>query len=254
MSDQIIEISLDLIDDPKLAVRSNVNDEGIDELATSIKTVGLISPLVVQKVGERYEIIAGHRRVTAMRRIGIAKASAIVRDMSENEATVLKLHENLLRQDVNPVDEAIFLSRILKKNNITINQAAIMTHRSPTYIRDRLDILEYPDYLIEAVGEKQIGLAAAGWLNKITDENVRRNYISYAVRGGITVKRALAWFDSWQAGREFSNPTQIEVIDKDTGDKVIRHQEDCLICRTADVPTNLTLFYAHWECAEKLKS
>ncbi len=253
MNNQIQDISIDLIDEPKIAIRGNVNDEDIDELAISIKQYGLIQPIVLKKVGDRYEVIAGNRRLIACRRNSMAKVPAIIKEIDERETTILKLHENLLRRDVNPVDEAVFLSRTMKAQNLGVKEIAEMINRSEQYIRTRLDILEYPDYLIEAIGEKQIPLGAAHWLAKITDEKIRFYYTGYAVRGGITINRAIAWYTSWEAGQTYSNPQEIKVSNEETGEEEVRHTEECIICRQLDFPADMVLFYAHWSCYEKIR-
>lgn len=252
MTDQIQQIPLDQIDAPKTAMRSDVHDEGIDELAQSIQNIGLLQPVILRGVGERFEIIAGHRRVTAARLAGLVTIASIVRELTDSEATVSTLHENLLRRDVNPIDEAIFLSKVMAEQELDVKKIAELTKRTTEYIASRVAILEYPDYLIEAIGEKQISLGAAAHLAKITDERVRKNYVSYAISGGISVNRAIAWFDSWRAGQARSNPMDIVEPDADTGATREVHKEFCIICQVHDVPDKMMLYYAHLNCCEKI--
>ncbi len=253
MSEQIEEISLDNIEEPKLAMRSDVHDEDIEELAASIKSIGLLQPVLLRPDGEKFEIIAGHRRVTAARLAGLVVISAIVRGATDSEATVAKLHENLLRRDVNPVDEAIFLRKVMDEQKLDIKKIADMTKRSEAYIISRLEILNYSGYLIEAVGEKQITLGAAHWLNQIADERVRQSYVNFAVKGGISVRRARAWFDSWSAGNRYDNPTDIKEADPETGEEKLVHKEQCIVCQNHDIPDGMMLYYAHLDCVEKIK-
>lgn len=253
MVEQIQIIPLDQIDAPKTAMRSEVHDEGIEELASSIKTIGLLQPVLLRAVGERYEIIAGHRRVTAARLAGQVTIAAIVRTSSDAEATVQKIHENLMRVDVNPIDEAAFLAKVMQEQDLDVKKIAELTRRSAEYISSRLEILQYPDYLIEAVGEKQITLGAASWLAKITDEQVRRSYVSYAISGGISVKRAIAWHDSWKSGAARSDPTTIVETDAQSGEEREVHKELCIVCQHHDVPNLMMLYYAHFNCVRKIE-
>ena len=253
MTEEIKNIPLDTIDKPKIAMRSDVHDDEIQELADSIRTIGLLQPVLLRPVGERYEIIAGHRRVVASRIAGHATIAAIVRTPSESEATVFKLHENLLRRDVNPVDEAIFLAEIVQGEGYDVKKIAEITRRSETYISSRLELLEYPDYLIEAIGQKEVSLGAAHWLNEISDEKVKRNYVRYGISGGISVKRAIAWFESWKAGANFSNPTEILEKDSENGEEKEIHKELCIICQNKDIPATMMLYYAHLDCAKKIE-
>lgn len=252
-AEQIQKISLDSIDAPKTAMRSEVHDEGIEELASSIKSIGLLQPILVRPVGKRYEIIAGHRRVTAARLAGLVTIASIVRTPSDSETTVFQLHENLLRRDVNPIDEAIFLAAVMKAQDLDVKKIAEVTRRSTEYIASRLAILGYPDYLIEAIGEKQIALGAAEYLAKITNEQVRKNYVHYAVSGGISVKRAIAWYESWRLGQVRANPMDIVEPDAETGEEREVHKEFCIICQTHDVPGEMMLYYAHLICFDKIQ-
>ncbi len=254
MAEQIQNISLDQIDAPKHAMRSVVHDAGIEELASSIKAIGLLQPIIVRPFQDRYEIIAGHRRVVAARLAGLATIAAIVRTPSESEATVFKLHENLLRVDVNPVDEGAFLMEVMAKQKLDIKGLAELTRRSKEYIASRVAILEYPDYLIEAIGEKQISLGAAEYLVKITDEQVRQNYVSYAISGGISVRRAIAWFESWRLGAAHRNPLEIVEPDAETGEERTVHKEECIVCQNHGLPKEMMLYYAHTSCVDKIQS
>lgn len=254
MVEEIQNIPLDQIDAPKVAMRSDVHDTEIEELAHSIKTIGLLQPVILRREGERYEIIAGHRRVTAARLAGLVTISSVVRTPSDSEAVVMKLHENLLRRDVNPIDEAIFLSKFMQQQDLDRKEVAKLTHRSFDYINARLEILEYPDYLIEAIGEKQISLGAAEYLAKITDERVRANYVSYAISGGISVKRAIAWYDSWNRGGTHSNPLDIKEANPEIGEEREVYKELCIICQTHDVPDGMMLYYAHLDCVSKIQA
>ncbi len=253
MGEKVQLTSLDQIDEPKLAMRSDAHDEDIEELAASIKSIGLLQPVLLRPVGDRFEIIAGHRRVTAARHAGLVVISSIVRGASDSEATVAKLHENLLRRDVNPVDEGIFLSKVMQEQNLDIKQIADMTKRSEIYIASRLEILDYPGYLIEAVGEKQISLGAAHWLNQIADERVRQSYVNYAIKGGISVRRARAWFESWGAGHRYANPLEVKETDAETGGERTVSKEQCVVCQNHDVPDKMMLYYAHLDCVEHIK-
>lgn len=253
MVEEIQNIPLDQIDAPKTAMRSDVHDAQIEALAHSIRTIGLLQPVILRAVGERYEIIAGHRRVTAARLTSLVTIPAIIRDLDDAAATTQKIHENLLRVDVNPIDEAAFLVKIMQEQGFDAKKVAELTQRSVEYINSRLDILLYPDYLIEAIGEKQISLGAAEYLAKITDERVRANYVSYAISGGISVKRAIAWHDSWKRGGTHSNPLDIKEPDPETGEEREVHKELCIVCQHHDTPDIMMLYYAHLDCVQKIE-
>jgi ParB family chromosome partitioning protein len=113
MKDQMQNIGIDVIDDPHAPVRTAMDEEKLVELANSIKLHGLIQPITVRKVGPRYEVIAGHRRLKACRRAGVALVPSIVREVNDAKADELRMAENLYREDVNPVDEARYIRRMI---------------------------------------------------------------------------------------------------------------------------------------------
>jgi hypothetical protein len=106
--------------------------------------------------------------------------------------------ENLERSDVDPVDEAIFLTKYIEQTGKTISEVAKSLRRSETYIINRLSIGNMPDYLQNYLKAGQIKLGVALALVMITDENIRRVWVEMAVRDGITVAQADYWFHGWQ--------------------------------------------------------
>lgn len=248
MNDEVQSVSLDRIDAPSVAMRSVMNDEKLEELAASIKSQGLIQPVTLRKVGDRYEIIAGHRRVTACRRAGLAMVSAIVREYDDAQADSVRMHENLYREDVNPVDEGQYIRLMVDKHGVEPAQLAKMTGKSPAYLMARYDLLDFAPEIVEAVKAEYISLTAAQWLQKITNENVRREYTRFAMLGGITAKRAEAWFRSWEAGNlprdaaEYTPPPEVEA------GPAPKLMEACVLCGYRDELDNLRMVYAHPDC------
>src|SRR3990167_7076615 len=103
------EIYTDIIDDPVHAMRSDIDRAELFELADNIKQNGLINPITVRPVGNRYEVVAGHRRLSACKIAGKIKITCVVRALTDAEGFAIKAAENLERVDVDPVDEANFI-------------------------------------------------------------------------------------------------------------------------------------------------
>ena len=207
MSDLVKEISIDLIDDPVVAMRSDVYDSEIESLAASIKEYGLLEPLVVRPVGNRFELIAGHRRLVACRQISKILLFCKIVEADDKLAYLLRIQENSHRLDVNPVDEAVFLQRVINEVGCSVAELAKMVKRSDAYIYSRLDVLDFPNYLIEAVGEKQISLSAASILNKIEDDAYRHSLVEIAAKDGISAMTADRWWQMWKLNLLPATPT-----------------------------------------------
>lgn len=249
----IEDISLDLIDDPLVPVRSAMDEVKLQELADSIKSVGLIQPVTLRRKGDRFEVVAGHRRLKASKIAGLAAIKALVIDLPDEEADDLKIHENLFREDLNPVDEGRNIGYLIEKYKYTPEQMAKKVGKKVGYVLARYDLLSYPDYLVGAVEKSKIGLTAAGWLARITDDRVLRDYVRFAILGGITAKRAEAWYRSWSAGNLPREPETYVAseVSGDAREHVI--EEICAICHYLENIDKMSMHYVHGDCREATK-
>lgn len=246
----LLVISLDLIDDPHAPMRSAMDEEKLDELAASIKRHGLIQPITLRRMGNRYEVVAGHRRFKASKRAGLAVISAIVRELDEAAADGMRMHENLYREDINPVDEARYIRLMIDKHEISPEELARMTGKSVAYLQARYNLLEYPDYLVQAVQEDKVSLTAAQWLARIEDDRVRSEYTRFAILGGITAKRAEAWYRSWMLGSLPREAHMYETPPAEAGAEPKELRMPCVLCRYDDNIENMGMHYAHRECVQ----
>lgn len=184
-----------LIDDPEIAMRSDMSRESIEDLVASIKQVGIIEPIVVRATGDRYEVIAGHRRITAAEAAGLEMVPCHVVEATQAQVETMKIHENLMRVDVNAADEAEHYARLIQTMKLSPSKIARMTNRSENYVRDRLQILDYLPELREALREGKLNLTVAKELNRIKDGAKLREMMGYAIGHGITGAVAKKWVD-----------------------------------------------------------
>ena len=248
MQQEIKHISIDLIDDPKIAMRSDVDDDGIDELRASIKAHGLLQPITVRPVGPRFEVIAGHRRFRAHQLGGFAVIACIVREASDEETTVLKMHENLLRRDVNVVDEACFIGEITTTMSITGAELAGKIGRSVGYIEARLEVFHMPEYMQDHLRWNRYPLGTAIWLNKIKNESQKKYYAEYAALSGCAVGQAQRWVVACNSIPDLT-PEQAEAMRLAGGDPT--GAEKWVACAKCPLPIKLTdamYAYTHFVC------
>ena len=139
-SAQVLHLPVASIDPSPLNPRLKMRE--IDELAASIAAYGLLQPLVVRPAGERYTLLVGHRRFTAVRRLGWTHVPAFPREAADDEAYLLTLIENLQRNDLSPREEAQGLEALLREHNWTTRQVAAAVHRSAAYVSKRLRVFE----------------------------------------------------------------------------------------------------------------
>ena len=183
-------------------MRQEMNQEKLYELAESIKAHGILQPLVLRRKGDRFEVIAGHRRLIAAGMARLAEIPAVVRDSTDSETTVLRMHENLIREDVDPVSEAIFIVKAIKELGLDITVFARMLNRSVEYVCNRVSIAEMPSYLQRAVKDRTLPLGVALILNQVDDEMYKERWTAAAVRDGMTIRSAQNALFEWQKIRD----------------------------------------------------
>lgn len=150
-----LEIDIDLISPNPKQPRRAFSDEALQSLAESIRQYGLIQPVVVQKKGGAYELIAGERRLRAAKLCGLTKIPAVVRDCAPQASAELALIENLQREDLDPVEEASAYRALIQEFGLTQEQAAEKVGRSRAHVANMMRLLQLPEeiqqYLIDGV-------------------------------------------------------------------------------------------------------
>ncbi len=199
--ENIQEIFTDRINLPPDNMRQHIDRDELFELADDIKKNGLISPITVRPIGDRFELVAGQRRYLAHQIGGLIKIKCVVRTLTDDEALAIMTSENLARVDVNPVDEAKHIARLMQANGDDIKKVANLVGRGEKWIRDRIAIGQMPDYMQELLGNKELKIGVALILNQITDERTRHMWTLQAVRDGANIQLAEYWLAGFK--REF---------------------------------------------------
>jgi ParB family chromosome partitioning protein len=245
-------LSLDLIDDPARPLRSDLSPESVEDLVASIKQVGIIEPLVVKEVGKRFEVIAGHRRLVAATIAGLALVPCYVVKADPQISEVLKMHENLFRREISPVDEAKFYDFLIQHYKLTPAKIAAMINKSQSYVLDRLDILEYPEELRQALQQKQIEFSVAREFSRVSDVNTMRKFLHYAIRSGITTALARQWVDEWKRSLNpvYSEPSQVPAPSPQ-GTEYITYVQ-CIYCRQDCKLFDAQTVYIHPHCLNEV--
>lgn len=198
MNEKIIEIYTDQIDDPKDAMRSELDRDALFELAENIKANGLINPITVRPVESRYQVVAGHRRLSACKIAGKIKIPCVVRELDDKQTFAVMAAENLERADVDVVDESIFVKRFIDETNETVIEVAKRLKRSVAWVESRLAVGEMPEYMQAGLKSKELKLGVALTLMEITDESTRYMWTLQAIRDGVSVAQAEYWLSGWK--------------------------------------------------------
>lgn len=146
VDDRLTTLSVDLIRPGKYQPRSHMNEVALDELAASIRAQGIIQPVVVREVGlGEYELIAGERRWRAARKAGLTEVPAVVKTVADEAALAMALIENIQRQELDPIEEAQGLKRLISEFGLTHETAADAVGRSRSAVSNLLRLLALPE-------------------------------------------------------------------------------------------------------------
>lgn len=177
----IMDIDISLIKPNENQPRKKFNKKSLDELKESIKTYGVIQPVIVRKTGKVYEIVAGERRWKASKEAGLKSIPCIVKDIEDFEATKLALIENLQREDLNPVEEANAFKNLMDQYKLTQEEIAEIVGKSRSYISNSIRLLnlddEVKDYLSRGEISSGHGKAILAIDDKKKQKKVARDII-----------------------------------------------------------------------------
>lgn len=246
-------INLNRIKQPDFVERKKIHSEGIEELAENIKRVGLIQPLVVKKVGEKYEIIAGHRRYKALKLIGAVSVQCIVKNLAKLEADTVKLSENIYREDLTDLEEAESLQHLMKVGKVDSKKLAKQIGKSLSYVNQKLEILKYPENVRVALQDQKIVFSVARELVRLKNEGLRTEYLRHAINGGATPAIVKEWVDDIIRAEKLEKG-QITADKAAAGPvQVQAPQYFCFACGDKATLMDSTLVRIHSKCQKEIQ-
>ncbi|HET7216471.1 MAG TPA: ParB/RepB/Spo0J family partition protein [Vicinamibacterales bacterium] len=164
------EVDIDLLTPNPFQPRTVMDDGKIDELARSIRSNGVIQPIVVRKAGTRYEIVAGERRWRASQRAGLLKVPIVVRDTADEQLLAAALIENIQREDLNPIEEAHAYRRLTDEFKLTQEQIADAVGKDRSTVANIMRLLKLPHEMRESVSAGSLAMGHARALLSLPDE------------------------------------------------------------------------------------
>lgn len=218
---KIQQIEINKIKEPEHSIRREMDIEHIRELAESIRKVGMIQPIVVRERNGSFEIVAGHSRYLAAKYNGSKTIDAIVTTAEDDETMQLRVHENLFRKNLSPLEEAEIVAWLHEKRGMELTEIATLCGKSRQWVEERITILGYDPELKEALHKGKVSLTVAKTLMRVDDENERAYLIKCAIEHGASASTVMGWVNdynlrkvaTYQPGGTPSSPgTTIEPI------------------------------------------
>ena len=186
----VLEADILDIDVDAAQPRKDFDAEKLDELKRSIEEHGILQPLLVKKVGDRYKLIAGERRYRAARLAGLKKVPITIREADEKTSLALSLIENIQRADLNPVEEAMAIHSLIEEFAYTQEEAAARLAKSRSAIANALRLLILPEELQELVARGSLSAGHARAILMVEDESKRKEAADKIISDGLSVRQA----------------------------------------------------------------
>jgi len=187
--EEIVMVKLDELRSNPYQPRKVFDEEALKELANSIKEHGVFQPIIVKKSIRGYEIIAGERRVKASKMAGLTEIPAIIRNFSDKEMMEIALLENLQRENLNAIEEAMAYKKLIETLNLTQDELATRLGKSRSHITNMLGLLTLPEEIQDTLSKKEISMGHARVLSKL-DNNVQQLELTKRViKEGLSVRQ-----------------------------------------------------------------
>src|SRR5919202_1438523 len=188
--EELLQIDIDLIEPSPAQPRTHFDETRLEELAQSIRSNGIVQPLLVRRRGGRYQLVAGERRWRAAQRAGLQRVPAVVREIPDDKLLELALVENIQRKELNAIEEAHAYKRLIETLGLTQEVVAQRVGRDRTFITNYLRLLRLPEDIQQLVEEKKISMGHARALLGVDDPEIQRKIAHNIVRHGLSVREA----------------------------------------------------------------
>src|SRR4028119_1655935 len=189
VNEELREVDIDLIEPNNVQPRTRFDETQLEELAQSIKTNGVVQPILVRKTGGgRYQIVAGERRWRAAQRAGLQRIPSVIRDVPDDKMLELALIENIQRQELNAIEEAYAYKRLIETLGLTQETVAQRVGRDRTFVTNYLRLLRLPEDIQQLVEENKISMGHARALLGIDDPDKQRELALSIVEQNLSVR------------------------------------------------------------------
>jgi len=218
-----MQLDIDLIEPSPYQPRTRFREAALDELARSIQASGIIQPLVVRSIGNRFQLIAGERRWRAAQRAGLEKVSAIVRQVPDELALEMTLVENIQREDLNAMEAARAFERLMDEFQLTQEAVAERTGKDRATVANAIRLLKLEPTIQEWIEEGKLTAGHGRALLAVLDPPLRMRYAQKAARGGLTVRQIERLASRRARGAKMTTEVQVDPNIREALDELQRH-------------------------------
>jgi ParB family transcriptional regulator, chromosome partitioning protein len=210
MSRPDAEIDIDLISPNPQQPRTYFEEAKLEELAQSIRANGLVQPIVVRRSGDRYEIVAGERRWRAAQRAGLRKIGAVVKDVADEKLLELALIENIQRQELNPIEEALAYRNLIENLGLTQEEVAERVGKDRTLVATSMRLLKLPERVQDLIVQGTLSAGHGRALLLASDPQIQVEVAHEAVERSWSVRETERAAKARRSGKTTTTPDKPE--------------------------------------------
>ncbi len=223
--DKIINISITSIVPSDNQPRKNFDEKTIDNLANSIKQYGILNPILVRPHNGTYEIIAGERRYRAAKKLGLSVVPVIIKPIDDLELSEIALIENIMRENLTPIEEATAYKEILETSSINESTLAQKLGKTQSTISNKIRLLSLPPEVQKALNEKKISERHARTLLQLKNSSEQINYLNRIISDKLTVKELEELIKNNISDEETINTTIQSIMNSIKKDNINKKEE-----------------------------
>jgi len=228
----IIYINLADLEYPSFQAHSKILPSDIKELSDSIKSVGVLEPLLVKKIDGAHEIIAGCLRYQAAQLAGLKAVPCIVMQLDGKQAEIIKLHENIKRVPLDHIDQSMTFVMMMEDYNMTEQSISEVTGKSISYISQHISLIKFCDELAAEVKQGNISFSQARELMRVTDKSHRNELLHYCKQDGASVQVIHSWVQDFLRKPVITDSNVIYPVHSDSDTSPPEINRVCEACET----------------------
>ncbi|SDX00380.1 nucleoid occlusion protein [Paenibacillus sp. CF384] len=251
--DEVKQLPIEDVDTSPYQPRTVFDDDRIEELSQTIRTHGIIQPIVVRIRGGRYEIIAGERRYRAVKKLGLETIPAIVREFNDSQAASIALIENLQREGLTSIEEAVAYQKLIDLHNLTQESLAQRLGKSQSTIANKIRLLGLGDTIKNALMERKITERHARALLSLDTEELQLKVLDDIITKELNVKQTEARVAFYKEATKSKKPKRISFTkDVRLALNTIRQSIDMVSGSGLQIKTNEQDYEDHYEIVIKI--
>lgn len=224
------EIPLRLLDVGSHEQRFGYDDEEQNQLTASLRTEGILIPLIIRPQGDRYVIVDGHRRRQAAEALGLESLPCQIQTSDAAAATRASFIANFLRKDPTPIELAVAITKAIESGSDSEEAIAATLKRSVDWVKRQAALLQWPEDVLQAIHHGQLSIAAASNLAMVEDTAYRSYLLENAIQNGATARTTAAWLQAWRASQPLETALAAEPAPAPNAPRPMLPQAPCLCC------------------------